>query len=118
MKMLLIAAGLSLAALSACSTTQQDNLNASLANLNKTNLLALQAIKNGCSVVQPTLIAAGAASPQVAAAAAANGVVCATANVAADAAAQAVAAQAASAPAVPAATPAAATPATSAAPAK
>jgi hypothetical protein len=102
MKMLLIAAGLSLAALSACSTTQQDNLNTSLANLNKTNLLALQAIKNGCSVVQPTLVAAGAASPQIAAAAAANGVVCATANVAADAASAAVAAQAASAQAAPA----------------
>lgn len=97
MKMLLIAAGISLAALSACSTTQQANLNTSLANLNQTNLLALQAIKNGCAVVQPTLAAAGAASPQIASAAAVNGVVCATANVAADAASAVVAAQAAGA---------------------
>lgn len=98
MKTLLIVAGISLAALSACSTTQQDNLNTQLANLNKTNLLALQAIKNGCAVVQPTLTAASAASPQVATAATVNGVVCATASVAADAASAVVAAQAASAP--------------------
>lgn len=95
MKKMLLAAGIvASAALAACSTAQQDSLNASLSNLNKTNLLALQAIKNGCSIVQPTLSAAGAADPKIAAAAAVNGVVCATANVAADAASSVVAAQA------------------------
>lgn len=86
--------------LGACSATQQANLNATLANVNQTNLIALQTISNGCKIVQPTLAAAGAASPDVAAAAAVNGIVCATAAVATSAASAAVAAQAASAPAV------------------
>lgn len=77
----------------ACTTTQQDNLNTTLANLNKTNLLALQAIDNGCKIVQPTLTAASPADPKLAAAAAVNGVVCATASVAVTAASAVVAAQ-------------------------
>ena len=93
--------------LGACSSTQQANMNATLANLNQTNLLALQAINNGCKIVQPTLVAAGVASPEVAAAAGVNAAVCATASVATDAASSVVAAQAASA--------AAATPASGAA---
>jgi hypothetical protein len=88
----------SIFALGACSTAQQDNLNSTLANLNKTNLIALQTISNGCKIVQPTLTAASSASPDVAAAAAVNGIVCATADVATNAASAAVAAQAASAP--------------------
>jgi len=93
-------------ALGACSSAQQANVNQTLANLNQTNLLALQAIKNGCAVVQPTLTAAGTASPEVASAAMVNGVICATANVAAEAASAVVAAQAASAvPATPASAP-------------
>ena len=89
--------------LGACTTAQQGNVNQTLANLNQTNLLALQAIKNGCAIVQPTLAAAGVASPEIASAAAVNSVVCATANVAATAASAVVAAQApapASAPSV------------------
>lgn len=85
--------------LGACSSAQQANLNATLQNVNQTNLIALQTISNGCKIVQPTLTAASAASPDVAAAAAVNGVVCATADVATSAASAAVAAQAASAPA-------------------
>ena len=84
-------------AFAACSSTQQAGINTTLANLNQTNLLALQTISNGCKIVQPTLLAAGAASPQVAAAATVNSVVCATADVATSAASAAVAAQAASA---------------------
>lgn len=83
--------------LGACSSTQQANMNTTLANLNQTNLLALQAINNGCKIVQPTLAAAGVASPQLASAAVVNGVVCATAGVATEAASAVVAAQAASA---------------------
>jgi hypothetical protein len=83
--------------LAACSAAQQGNLNTTLANLNQTNLIALQTISNGCKIVQPTLMAAGVASPQVATAAAVNGVVCATADVATSAASAVVAAQAASA---------------------
>lgn len=83
--------------LAACSTTQQANLDSTLANLNKTNALALQAISNGCKVVQPTLSAAAPADPKLAAAATVNAVVCATADVAANAA-SAVAAASASAP--------------------
>lgn len=85
-------------ALAACSTGQQANINTTLANLNQTNLLALKTISNGCKIVQPTLVAAGTASPQVAAAAGVNAIVCATADVATTAASAAVAAQAASAP--------------------
>jgi hypothetical protein len=92
-----IPAGICLLALGACSATQQTNLNTTLANLNQTNLIALQTISNGCKIVQPTLVAAGVASPQVATAAAVNGVVCATADVATSAASAVVAAQAASA---------------------
>jgi len=89
-------------AFTACSSTQQAGINTTLANLNQTNLLALQTISNGCKIVQPTLVAAGTASPQVAAAAAVNGVVCATADVATSAASAAVAAQAPAPPAAPA----------------
>jgi uncharacterized protein YcfL len=85
--------------LGACSATQQANLNATLANVNQTNLIALQTISNGCKIVQPTLAAASGASPDVSAAAAVNSVVCATADVATSAASAAVAAQAASSPA-------------------
>lgn len=84
--------------LAACSSTQQEGLNSTLANLNKTNALALQAISNGCKVVQPTLAAAAPADPKIAAAAAVNTVVCATADVAANAASAVAATQAASAP--------------------
>ena len=96
MKRLIIICGI--AALAGCSTAQQTNLNDTLANLNQTNLLALKAIDNGCKIVQPTLTAAGVADPKIAAAAAANSVVCATASVAANAASAVVAAQAAGAP--------------------
>jgi hypothetical protein len=92
---------LSCLAFTACSSTQQAGINTTLANLNQTNLLALQTISNGCKIVQPTLLAAGAASPQVAAAATVNSVVCATADVATNAASAAVAAQAASAAPAP-----------------
>lgn len=92
--------------LGACSATQQANLNATLANVNQTNLIALQTISNGCKIVQPTLVAASAASPDVAAAATVNSVVCATADVATSAASAAVAAQAASAPVAASAVPA------------
>jgi hypothetical protein len=92
-----LAAGFVVLALGACSSTQQANLNTTLANLNQTNLIALQTISNGCKIVQPTLVAAGVASPQVATAAAVNGAVCATADVATSAASAVVAAQAASA---------------------
>lgn len=93
MKSFLIIAA-SFAMLAGCSNTQQASLDQKLNDLNQTNLLALQAIKNGCAIVQPTLIAAGAASPQIGGAAAANAVVCATAAVAADAASAVVAAHA------------------------
>jgi hypothetical protein len=89
-----LAAGVALLALSACGSTQQANLNTAVANLNQTNLIALQTISNGCKIVQPALTAASPASPDVAAAAAVNGVVCATADVAATAASAVVAAQA------------------------
>lgn len=113
MKKMLLAAGIAASiALVGCSATQQANVNDTLANLNKTNLLALQAINNGCKIVQPTLVAAGAASPQVAAAAGVNAAVCATAGVAADAASAVVAAQAA----VPASASAASAPAAASAP--
>nr|WKF58846.1 hypothetical protein HUO10_003347 [Paraburkholderia busanensis] len=109
MKKLLLC-GVAALALSACSTTQQANLNTTLANLNQTNLLALQAINNGCKIVQPTLVAASPASPDLAAAAGVNAVVCATAGVAANAASAVVAAQApvAVSTAAPASAPAAA----------
>lgn len=117
---LLIASFAAIAALAGCSTAQQANVNQQLANLNQTNLLALQTISNGCKIVQPTLAAAGAASPQLATAAVANGVICATADVAKEAASAVVAAQAAqAAPAAasaPAAVPAASAPAAASAP--
>jgi hypothetical protein len=97
MKLYALSAGVALLALGACSSTQQANLNTTLANLNQTNLIALQTISNGCKIVQPTLTAAAVASPQVATAATVNGVVCATADVATSAASAVVAAQAASA---------------------
>ena len=97
MKRMLLAAGIATSiALGACSTAKQTNVNEALASLNQTNAIALQTIKSGCAIVQPTLIAASAASPQIASAAVVNGVVCATATVAADAASAVVAAQAAS----------------------
>jgi hypothetical protein len=96
MKRILLGCAIALT-LGACSSAQQASLNTTLQNVNQTNLIALQTISNGCKIVQPTLAAAGAASPDVAAAAAVNGVVCATADVATSAASAAVAAQAASA---------------------
>lgn len=93
---LMLCIGFACAMLGACSTAQQANLNTTLANLNTTNLLALQTISNGCKIVQPTLVAAGAASPDIAAAAGVNSIVCATADVATSAASAVVAAQAAS----------------------
>jgi hypothetical protein len=48
-----LAAGVALLALSACGSTQQANLNTAVANLNQTNLIALQTISNGCKIVQP-----------------------------------------------------------------
>jgi hypothetical protein len=112
LKTLCLAAGLVASVLFAgCSATQPTNVNQTLANLNQTNLIALQTIKSGCSIVQPTLTAAAVASPQIASAAAVNGVVCATASVAADAASAVVAAQAAqAASAVAASTPLAGAP--------
>ena len=82
-----------IAALAGCSTAQQVSLNDTLSNLNKTNLLALQTINNGCKIVQPTLVAASSASPDVAVAAGVNAVICSTAAVAADAASAVVAGQ-------------------------
>lgn len=102
-----------IALVAGCSSTQQANVDQTLANLNQTNLIALKTIQNGCAIVQPTLAAAGVANPQVAAAAGVNSVICATADVAATAATAVVAAQAAQAAAAapaaaPVATPAAA----------
>lgn len=72
-KMLLIAAGLVLSALSACSTTQQATAQQDLAKLQT-------AVVNGCMVVQPTLMSVAALDPKVAAAATANGLFCTAAS--------------------------------------
>lgn len=71
--MLLIAAGLALAALSACSTVQQQSAAGNLAKLQTT-------VVNGCAVVQPTLQSIAVIDPAVAAAATANGLFCSTAG--------------------------------------
>lgn len=72
-RMLLIAAGLALAALSACSTMQQQNAAGNLAKLQTT-------VVNGCAVVQPTLQSIAVIDQAVAAAATANGLFCSTAG--------------------------------------
>lgn len=72
-RMLLIAAGLALAALSACSTMQQQDAAGNLAKLQTT-------VVNGCAVVQPTLQSIAVIDPAVAAAATANGLFCSTAG--------------------------------------
>lgn len=72
-RMLLLAAGIALAALSACSTMQQQNAAGNLAKLQAT-------VVNGCAVVQPTLQSIAVIDPAVAAAATANGLFCSTAG--------------------------------------
>jgi hypothetical protein len=74
MKKLFIAAGLVASMLFAgCSTTQQADASAKLAQLQ-------QVVANGCMIVQPSLIAAAAIDPAISAAATANGLFCATAG--------------------------------------
>lgn len=104
------------AALAACTSTQTANLNAAIANLNATNLVALQTINNGCKIVQPALTVAGQVDAQVAAVATVNGTVCATAAAAASAASAVVAAEASGVAAGVAIAPAASTPLSTAAP--
>jgi len=68
-----LAAGIVALALGACSTTQQADASAKLAQLQ-------QVVANGCLVVQPSLVAAAAIDPAISAAATANGLFCATAG--------------------------------------
>jgi hypothetical protein len=68
-----LAAGIVALALGACSTTQQADASAKLAQLQ-------QVVANGCMVVQPSLIAAAAIDPTISVAATANGLFCATAG--------------------------------------
>jgi len=69
----LLAGVVALAFSAGCSTTQQATATADLGKLQTT-------IVNGCMVVQPALTATAALDPQVAAAATANGLFCATAG--------------------------------------
>jgi hypothetical protein len=74
MKKLLIAAGLVASiALGACTTAQQADASAKLAQLQTV-------VNNGCLVVQPSLVAAAAIDPAISAAATANGLFCAAAG--------------------------------------
>ncbi|QGA37975.1 hypothetical protein GAS19_10275 [Burkholderia glumae] len=70
-KLMLLAAGavLAVASLAGCSTASQQSAAGALATLQT-------AVKNGCTVVQPTLVAVAAIDPAVSAAAAANGLFC------------------------------------------
>jgi hypothetical protein len=68
-----LAAGIVALALCACSTTQQADASAKLAQLQ-------QVVANGCMIVQPSLIAASAIDPAISVAATANGLFCATAG--------------------------------------
>lgn len=68
-----IACIIAVAALSACSTAQQQSASADLAKLQAV-------VANGCLVVQPTLVAVAAIDPVVSAAATANGLFCAAAG--------------------------------------
>ncbi|UVT04564.1 hypothetical protein [Burkholderia glumae] len=70
-KLMLLAAGavLAVASLAGCSTASQQSAVGALATLQT-------AVKNGCTVVQPTLVAVAAIDPAVSAAAAANGLFC------------------------------------------
>jgi hypothetical protein len=71
---MLLAAGVAASiALSGCSTTQQADASAKLAQLQTV-------IANGCAVIEPSLIAAAAIDPAISAAATANGLFCATAG--------------------------------------
>lgn len=67
------AAGFVALSLGACSTAQQADASAKLAQLQ-------QIVANGCMVVQPALIATAAIDPAVSVAATANGLFCATAG--------------------------------------
>jgi hypothetical protein len=67
------AAGVVALALGACSTAQQADASAKLAQLQTL-------VSNGCMVVQPTLAEVALLDPSIAAAAAANGVFCSTAG--------------------------------------
>lgn len=74
LKKLCLAAGLVASiAFAGCSTTQQADASAKLAQLQTV-------VANGCLVVQPTLVAVAALDPVVSAAATANGLFCATAG--------------------------------------
>ncbi|MBB5414132.1 hypothetical protein [Paraburkholderia atlantica] len=68
-----LAAGVVALSLGACSTTQQADASAKLAQLQTV-------VNNGCLVIQPTLVAVAALDPVVATAATANGLFCATAG--------------------------------------
>lgn len=73
-KFMLLAAGVVMSVvLGACSTAQQADASAKLAQLQTL-------VNNGCLVVQPTLTAVAALDPVVATAATANGLFCATAG--------------------------------------
>ncbi|SEI42996.1 hypothetical protein [Paraburkholderia diazotrophica] len=74
-KLMLLAAGIVASAflIAGCSTTQQADASAKLAQLQTV-------VNNGCVVVQPTLVAVAAIDPVVSAAATANGLFCATAG--------------------------------------
>jgi len=67
------AAGFVALALGACSTAQQSDATAKLAQLQTV-------VNNGCLVIQPTLVAVAALDPAVSAAATANGLFCAAAG--------------------------------------
>jgi hypothetical protein len=71
-KKLCLAAAL-VASIAGCSTAQQADASAKLAQLQTV-------VTNGCMVVQPTLVAVAAIDPVVSAAATANGLFCATAG--------------------------------------
>ncbi|MEK6420040.1 MAG: hypothetical protein V4801_10565 [Burkholderia gladioli] len=70
-KLMLLAAGamLAVASLAGCSTAAQQSAAGALTALQT-------AVKNGCMVVQPTLVAVAAIDPVVSAAATANGLFC------------------------------------------
>lgn len=72
-KFAVVLAGALAFALAACSTTQQADASAKLAQLQTV-------IQNGCAVIEPSLIAAAALDPTISVAATANGLFCATAG--------------------------------------
>ncbi|WP_042588767.1 hypothetical protein [Burkholderia sp. MSHR3999] len=68
-----LAAGLVALSLGACSTIQQQSATAAFAKLQAD-------VASGCMIVEPTLLSVAAFDPEVAAAATANGLFCATAS--------------------------------------